>query len=233
MAKQDPKAQGAAQEAQAVEVEGPGLLDKIITSGRWKGEVGRAVGRDIIGEFARQVLEGEMLVSKDTEAMLNSRIAQIDEIISRQLNEVLHAEEFQQLEGSWRGLHYLVNKSETSTMLQIRVLNATKKELSKDLEKAAEFDQSALFKKVYEEEYGMFGGAPFGALIGDYEFSRHPQDLSLLEKISNVAAAAHAPFVSAANADLLNLESYNQLDEPRDLAKIFGATDYAKWRSFR
>ncbi|MFH1572531.1 MAG: type VI secretion system contractile sheath large subunit [Acidobacteriota bacterium] len=233
MAKQDPKAQGAAQEAQAVEVEGPGLLDKIITSGRWKGDVGRAVGRDIIGEFARQVLEGEMLVSKDTEAMLNSRIAQIDEIISRQLNEVLHAEEFQKLEASWRGLHYLVNKSETSTMLQIRVLNATKKELSKDLEKAAEFDQSALFKKVYEEEYGMFGGAPFGALVGDYEFSRHPQDLSLLEKVSNVAAAAHAPFFSAAEADLLNLESYSQLDEPRDLAKIFDATDYAKWRSFR
>jgi type VI secretion system protein ImpC len=145
----------------------------------------------------------------------------------------MHAPEFQKLEGSWRGLHYLVMQSETSVMLKLRVLNISKKELGKDLEKAAEFDQSALFKKVYEEEYGTFGGAPYGALIGDYEFGRNPQDLALLEKISNVAAAAHAPFLAAAEPGIMGLESFTDLPNPRDLAKKFETPDYAKWKSFR
>ncbi|PYV01383.1 MAG: type VI secretion system contractile sheath large subunit, partial [Acidobacteria bacterium] len=215
------------------EGEGQALLEKIIDEGRWKDPANRALARDIVGELARQVLEGEIVVSKDTEAMINARIAQIDALISKQLNEILHNPDFQKLEASWRGLHYLVNQSETGTMLKVRVLNVSKKELVKDLEKAVEFDQSALFKKVYEEEYGMFGGAPFGALIGDYEFGKHPEDISLLEKISNVAAASHAPFISAGNAELLNLESFTQLDQPRDLAKIFDTMEYAKWKSFR
>jgi type VI secretion system protein ImpC len=228
------KSQDQAPQARTEEVgEGQALLDKILTQGRWKDPANRALARDIIGELAKQVLEGEITVAKDTEVMINTRIAQIDALLSQQLNEIMHAPEFQKLEGSWRGLHYLVDKSETGTLLKIRVLNATKQELSKDLEKAVEFDQSALFKKVYEEEFGMFGGAPFGALIGDYEFGKHPQDLSLLEKVSNVSAAAHAPFISAASAELLNLESFTQLDDPRDLAKIFDTTEYAKWRSFR
>jgi len=223
-----------AKAAKAVELEdGQVLLEKIIDSGRWKDPASRTLARDMIGELARQVMEGEIAVSKDTESMINARIAQIDVLISKQLNEVMHHPEFQKLEASWRGLHYLVDKSETGTLLKIRVLNVTKQELAKDLEKAIEFDQSAMFKKIYEEEYGMFGGAPFGALIGDYEFGKHPQDISLLEKISSVAAAAHAPFISAAGAELLGLESFTQLDAPRDLAKIFDTTEYAKWRSFR
>ncbi len=234
MAKKEAESKGTAPETKAAEAaDGQVLLEKIIDQGRWKDPANRALARDIIGEFARQVLEGEITVSKDTEAMINARIAQIDALLSGQLNAIMHAPEFQQLEASWRGLHYLVNKSESGPLLKIRVLNATRQELVKDLEKAAEFDQSALFKKVYEEEYGMFGGAPFGALIGDYEFGKHPQDIALLEKISNVAAAAHAPFISAASAELLNLESFTQLDDPRDLAKVFETTEYAKWRSFR
>ncbi len=226
--------QAGPEQTKALELEDGGtLLDRIIDSGRWKDPSSRGLARDMIGELARQVLEGEITVSKDTEAMLNSRIAQIDALISSQLNEILHAPEFQNLEASWRGLYYLVNKSETGTQLKIRVLNATKQELSKDLERAVEFDQSALFKKVYEEEYGMFGGAPFGALVGDYEFSKQPQDIALLEKISNVAATAHAPFISAASPDLFSLESYTQLDDPRSLAKVFETTEYAKWKSFR
>lgn len=222
------------QQVKSLELEeGGSLLDRIIDSGRWKDPASRGLARDMIGELARQVLEGEVTVSKDTEAMLNSRIAQIDALISRQLNAILHAPEFQRLEASWRGLSYLVSKSESGSMLKIRVLNVTKAELSKDLERAAEFDQSALFKKVYEEEYGVFGGAPFGALLGDYEFGKHPQDVALLEKISNVAAAAHAPFISSASAELLSLEDFTQLDDPRSLAKIFETTEYAKWRSFR
>jgi type VI secretion system protein ImpC len=118
-------------------------------------------------------------------------------------------------------------------MLKIKVMNTSKDDLRKDLERASEFDQSALFKKVYEEEFGTFGGAPFGALIGDYEFGRHPQDIALLEKISNVAAAAHAPFFSAANPHLFNLDSFTDLGTPRDMAKIFDTVEYAKWKSFR
>jgi type VI secretion system protein ImpC len=130
-------------------------------------------------------------------------------------------------------LHHLVHNSETSTMLKIRVMNVSKKDLLKDLERAPEFDQSALFKKVYEEEFGTFGGAPFGALIGDYDFGNHPQDMSLLEKISNVAAAAHAPFLSSAAPGLFGWDSMTDLTEVRDLAKIFDRTEYVKWRSFR
>jgi type VI secretion system protein ImpC len=165
--------------------------------------------------------------------MINARIAQIDRLISQQLNEIMHHPEFQRLEASWRGLFYFINQSETGETLKIRVMNVSKKDLLRDMERAAEFDQSALFKKIYEEEYGMFGGAPYGALIGDYEFVNNPQDLSLLDKISQVAAAAHAPFIAAASPQFLNLDSFAQLGDPRDLAKIFQGLEYAKWKSFR
>jgi type VI secretion system protein ImpC len=127
----------------------------------------------------------------------------------------------------------LLDQSETSDKLKIRVLNATKTELLRDLQRAPEFDQSALFKKVYEEEFGVFGGAPFAALVGDYEFGRGPEDIDLLDRISKVAAAAHAPFLTAANPEMLNLESFTAIDAPRDMAKIFDNTEYAKWKSFR
>jgi type VI secretion system protein ImpC len=220
--------------AATVEVQDKGLLDQIVEQGRFgKDNTAQERGKNLVKEFVAQVLDGSMTVAKDAEMMINARIAQIDHLLSIQLNEILHHEAFQKLEGSWRGLKHLLDHSETGTQLKIRVLNATKKDLLRDIEKAPEFDQSALFKKVYEEEYGVFGGAPFGALIGDYEFGKHPEDLALLEGISHVAAQAHAPFISAAGPDLLNLESFTQLDAPRDLAKIFDSTEYAKWKSFR
>lgn len=225
-----------AQEAQdVIETEAElGLLDQIISEGRiGRDEEQREQSRQQIATLVDEVLKGTVTVSKDLETTINERIAQIDALLSAQLNEIMHAPEFQQLEGSWRGLHYLVQQTETSTMLKLRVMNVSKRDLLRDLERAPEFDQSALFKKVYEEEFGTFGGAPFGALIGDYEFGRHPQDLALLEKISNVAAAAHAPFISAASPQLFNLDSYTELGGPRDLAKIFDTVEYAKWRSFR
>jgi type VI secretion system protein ImpC len=126
-----------------------------------------------------------------------------------------------------------MDQSETGTMLKIRILNVGKKELLKDLQRAPEFDQSALFKKIYEEEYGVFGGSPFGALVGDYEFGKHPEDIELLEGVSHVAAAAHAPFCAAASSDLFNLPSWTDLSAPRDLAKVFDTTEYAKWKRFR
>jgi type VI secretion system protein ImpC len=172
-------------------------------------------------------------MARDTEAMLNARIAQIDRLVSTQLNEIMHAAEFQKLEGTWRGLKYLLSQSETSENLKIKVLNVSKKDLLKDLQRAPEFDQSALFKKVYEEEFGVFGGAPFAALVGDYEFGRSGQDIELLEKVAQVSAAAHAPFLTAASPEMFNLESYTQLDAPRDMGKVFDTTEYAKWKSFR
>jgi len=230
MAKQAEQQAGATT-VQTVE---KGLLDQIVEQGRFGSDnVARERGKNLVKEFIAQVLDGSMTVAKDAEMMINARIAQIDHLLSLQLNEIMHSAAFQKLEGTWRGLKYLVDHSETGTNLKIRVLNVNKKELLRDIEKAPEFDQSALFKKVYEEEYGVFGGAPFGALIGDYEFGKHPEDIALLDGISHVAAQAHAPFVSAASPDLLNLESYTQLDAPRDLAKIFDSTEYAKWKSFR
>jgi len=210
------------------------LLDSIVeeTFGR-KDESARERGKDMVKEFVKQVLEGSIMVGRDTDAMVNARIAQIDHLLSLQLNEVMHAPEFQKLEGSWRGLRYLIGQSETSDKLKIKVLNVSKKELLRDLQRAPEFDQSAMFKKVYEEEFGIFGGSPFGALIGDYEFGKSGQDIELLEKVSQVAAAAHAPFLTAASHEMFNLESYTKIDEPRDLGRVFDTTEYAKWKSFR
>ncbi len=228
------EAQGSQEQATQETVEELGLLDQIVEEGRFGAEAPqRERGRDLVKNFVAEVLDGTIQISTDTESMLNARIAEIDRLISSQLNEVMHHPEFQKLESTWRGLKYLLDQSETGTMLKIKVMDVSKKELLKDLQRAPEFDQSALFKKVYEEEYGVFGGAPFGALIGDYEFSKSGQDIELLEKVSEVAAAAHAPFLTAASAEMFNLESFTQLDAPRDLAKIFDTTEYAKWKAFR
>ena len=218
------------QEAQG----GDDLLSQILTEGRLgRDELQVERARDMIGQFVQDVMEGQLVMGRDMEASIVTRISEIDRLLTAQLNEIMHAEEFQKLEGSWRGLHHLVFESETSTMLKIKVMNVSKKDLGKDLEKAIEFDQSAMFKKIYEEEFGTFGGAPFGALIGDYEFSNHPQDMAMLERISNVAAAAHAPFISAASPHLFGWDTFSDLVEVRDLAKIFDRTEYLKWRSFR
>jgi type VI secretion system protein ImpC len=231
----DKQQQAQSQSSQVEEVkEEKGILDRIIEEGRMaRDESQKGWARDLVGEFVKQIMEGAITVSKNTELMINSRIAQIDRLLSMQLNEIMHHPEFQKLEASWKGLNYLVSQSETGDRLKIRVMNVSKKDLLKDMEKATEFDQSTLFKKIYEEEFGMFGGASYGALIGDYEFSNNPQDLALLEKISQVAAAAHAPFISGANPNLFNLDSFTDLGGPRDMAKIFQSVEYAKWKSFR
>ncbi|MGA2328671.1 MAG: type VI secretion system contractile sheath large subunit [Bryobacteraceae bacterium] len=229
----DPLSSSAPQQAQA-EVRELGLLDQIVEQSRMaKDTATRERGKDLVKEFVSQVLEGAITVSRDTEAMINARIAQIDHLLSIQLNEIVHHPSFQKLEGTWRGLKYMLDQTETSVMMKIRVLNCSKRELLRDLQRAPEFDQSAAFKKIYEEEFGVFGGEPIGAVIGDFEFGKHPEDLELLEKMSQVAAAAHAPFLTAASAELLNMESFTNLDQPRDLAKIFDTTEYAKWKSFR
>ncbi len=216
------------------QVQESGLLDQILTEGRMaRDDFQKERAKDMIGEFVGQVMAGELTLSKNMDVAINARIAEIDRLITSQMNEILHHPEFQKLEGSWRGLHHLVKNSLTGTQLKIRVMSATKKDLLKDFERALEFDQSTLFKKIYEDEYGMFGGAPFGAIIGDYEFGNHPQDMALLESMSGVAAAAHAPFLSAASSELFGWDNFNEMNEVRDVAKIFDRTEYAKWRSFR
>jgi type VI secretion system protein ImpC len=223
-------------QATAVEtaVESRSILDRIAEDGRiGQSPEERRSGKVWLKDLVQEVMDGQITVSKDTELMINSRIADLDALISRQLNEVMHAEPFQKLEASWRGLNYFVMQTETSSSLKIKLMNISKNDLFKDLDKAVEFDQSAIFKKIYEEEYGTLGGNPFGALIGDYEFGRHPQDVALLEKMSGVAATSHAPFIAAATPALFNFEGFTELAGPRDLEKIFDNEAYLKWNMFR
>lgn len=228
-----PETQAAAAATAVTEPAAPSLLEDIFKATRARDAEQKKYETDLIGEFVAEIMKGEMTVSADTEAMINHRIAQIDALLSDQLNAILHTPDFQKLEASWRGLHALVHESETGDMLQIRVLNVSKKDLLRDLERAKEFDQSALFKLVYSEEYDRYGGAPYGALIGDYEFGKHPQDTDLLLRIAQVAAAAHAPFMAAASPDMFNLESFTEIGRIRALSEIFRTADYIKWRSLR
>lgn len=210
------------------------LLDQIMGEGKLaRDDTQKAFARDMVQEFVQQLLQQGHVVSKNVMSFLTERIRQIDEILQAQLNEILHQPDFQKLEGSWRGLAYLVFNTETSTRLKLRLLNASKKDLLNDLEKAVEFDQSQLFKKVYEEEYGTFGGHPYSCLVGDYEITRHPQDMEFLDKMAGVAAAAHAPLVMSAHPRLFDLDAFEQLGVPRDLAKIFESLELVKWNSFR
>ena len=222
-------AQAAA--AQTTEVS---LLDSIVSQGRFGSDtIAQERGKDMVKEFINQVLEGHMTLTRDAEATIGARIAEIDRLVSLQLNEVMHNAAFQKLEGTWRGIKHLMDQSETSDMLKIKLLNVSKRDLLRDLQRAPEFDQSAFFKKVYEEEFGVFGGAPFAAIVGDYEFGRGGEDVELLEKVSQVASAAHAPFLSAAAPEMMNLTEYSQLTGIRDISKVFDSTEYAKWKSFR
>ncbi len=216
--------------AVAEETGGLSLLDQAIkvTKTAEPDEV-----QDLLRTLTSEALAGTVTFSKNLTQTFNKAIAAIDEKLSQQLTAILHNEELQKLEGSWRGLNYLVKNSETSSTLKIRVLNLTKKELHKDLTKAVEFDQSQTFKKMYESEFGTAGGEPYGALIGDYEFGNGTEDLEVLQGISNVAAASFAPFISAASPKMFGLDSFTDLSKPRDLEKIFESSEYIKWRSFR
>src|SRR5262245_52081665 len=189
-AEQTQAAAGAATET----IDAPSLLDQVIQATKPQDDKEADRAKDYFKQFLEGVVKPGQVISKDVETNIKFWIAQIDKKLSSQLNEIMHHPDFQKLESTWRGLHYLVHQSETGDSLKIRVLNVNKRDLFKDLEKAVEFDQSALFKKVYEEEYGQLGGEPYGMLIGDYEFGRNPEDISLLKMVSNVAAAAHAPF---------------------------------------
>jgi type VI secretion system protein ImpC len=223
-------AQTAAATAATETTEGVSILDQVVAATR---QTAPDQAQELVKNLVEQALAGTVTFDKNLTRTIDSAIAAIDRKLSDQINAIMHHPKFTALEGSWRGLHYLVMNSETSTSLKLRVLNLPKRELSRDLQRAVEFDQSQLFKKIYENEFGTPGGEPYGALIGDYEWTQHPDDIETLRLVSNVAAAAFAPFISAAGAGMFGFDSWPELARPRDLAKIFEAQEYTKWRSFR
>jgi len=195
----------------------------------------REAVEDAVATLASQALAQTALISDDAVRTIESMIAQIDQKLTEQVNLILHHQDFQQLEGAWRGLSYLVNNTETDEMLKIRVMNISKQEVHKTLKKfkGTAWDQSPLFKKLYEEEYGQFGGEPFSCLVGDYQFDQSPPDVELLGGLAKIAAAIHAPFISAVAPAVMQMESWQELANPRDLTKIFQTPEYAAWRSLR
>jgi type VI secretion system protein ImpC len=214
----------------SVALEGINLLDQVVAATR-QTEPDRA--QELVKTLVEQALSGTVTFDRNLGRTIEQAIAAIDGKLSDQLNAIMHDPRFLKLEGSWRGLQHLVMNSETGTSLKLRVLNASKRDLTRDLTRAVEFDQSQLFKKIYENEFGTPGGEPYGAFIGDYEWTSHPDDVETLRLISNVAAGAFAPFISAAGAGMFGFDDWTELSKPRDLAKIFDAQEYAKWRSFR
>src|SRR5450755_3873217 len=185
--------------------------------------------------LASQVLEDKDLIADDAVNSINAIVAEIDRKLAEQINLIMHNAQFQALEGSWRGLHYLVNNTETDEMLKIKVFNISKKDLAKNLKKfkGTAWDQSPIFKKIYGAEYDQLGGEPYGCLVGDYYFDHSAPDVELLSGIAQVAAAAHAPFLAAAAPSVMQMDSWAELANPRDLTKIFQTPEYAAWRSLR
>lgn len=210
------------------------VLERIMSEGKLaRDETQEAYARDLLEEFIASVAEEGATAPATTVALIEQKIGEIDALLTAQLDEILHHEDFKKLEATWRGLHYLVMHTETGEMLKLRVFNAKPDELRKDFAKAVEFDQSTLFKLIYEEEYGTFGGAPYSALVIDYEFGRTNPDMDLLEGLAAVAAASHAPLLTAASPRLFDMDSYIGLGAPRDLSKIFESAELIRWRAFR
>jgi len=202
---------------------------------RPKSDQAKTAVEQAVKTLAAQALANTALISDDALRTIESIVAQIDQKLTEQVNEILHHPDFQQMESAWRGLHYLVNNTETDEMLKIRVMNISKKDMHKTLRKfkGTAWDQSPIFKKIYEEEFGQFGGEPYGTLVADYHFDHSPPDVELLGEMSKIAAAAHAPLITGANPTLFQMDSWSELANPRDLTKIFQTPEYASWRSLR
>ncbi len=220
---------------QGVEFQGNEFASLLNKEFKPKTEEAKSAVEQAVQTLAQQALANTNLISSDVMSSIEAMIAAIDKKLSEQVNAVLHHADFQKLESAWRGLHYLVNNTETDEMLKIRVMNISKAELGKMLKsyKGTKWDQSPLFKKVYEEEFGQFGGSPYGCLIGDYYFDQSPPDVEMLGEMAKVSAAALSPFIAAASPTVMQMDSWQELANPRDLTKIFGTPEYAAWRSLR
>jgi type VI secretion system protein ImpC len=200
-----------------------------------KSAEAKSAVQQAVQTLAQQALSSTQLISGDAIRTIEAIIAEIDKKLSQQINLIMHHEDFRSLEGTWRGLHHLVNNTETDEKLKIKVFNVTKKDLGKTLKKfkGTSWDQSPLFKKMYEEEFGTPGGEPFGCLIGDYHFDHSAPDVEILSGMAQIASAAHAPFITGTAPNVMNMESWRELGDPRDLTKIFQTPEYAPWRSLR
>ncbi len=215
--------------------ESDGLASLLQKEFKPRTDQARDAVENAVKTLAQQALENTVTLSSDAYSTIQHIIAEIDNKLSEQINKILHHEEFQKLEGAWRGLHYLVSNTETDELLKIRFMNISKKELGRTLKryKGVSWDQSPIFKRIYEEEYGQFGGEPIGCIVGDYHFDHSPQDVELLGEMAKIGAAAHCPFISGASPAVMQMESWQELSNPRDLTKIFSNTEYAAWRSLR
>src|SRR6056297_939186 len=232
MAEQATEAQPEGGAAEATESDFASLLQKEFKP---RSDTAKTAVESAVNTLAQQALANSNLISEDVLKSLEAMVAEIDRKLTEQINLIIHHDEYQKLESAWRGLHFLVNNTETDEMLKIRVLNISKKDLHKTLRKfkGTAWDQSPIFKKLYEEEYGQFGGEPYGCLVGDYHFDHSPPDVELLGEMAKIAAAAHAPFITGADPALMNFESWQELSNPRDLTKISQTPEYAAWRSLR
>lgn len=219
----------------SVALEGSDLASLLQKEFKPKSEEARSAVEQAVQTLAQQALAQTQLIGKDTIKTIEDMIAALDRKLSEQINQILHQADFQKLEGAWRGLHYLVNNTETDELLKIRVMNISKQDLGKTLKryKGTAWDQSPLFKKMYEEEFGQFGGEPFGCLVGDYHFDQSAPDVELLGEMAKIAASAHAPFIAGASPTVMQMDSWQELANPRDLTKIFTTPEYAAWRSLR
>jgi type VI secretion system protein ImpC len=202
---------------------------------RPKSDAAKDAIENAVKTLAQQALSQATLISDDAIRSITSMVAELDKKLSEQVNLIMHHEDLQKLEGSWRGLHYLVNNTETDEYLKIKVYNVSKKDLAKNLKKfkGTAWDQSPVFKKIYEEEYGQFGGEPYGCLCADYHFDHSPPDVAMLGEMSQVCAASHTPMITGASPALMQMDSWQELSNPRDLTKIFGTAEYAAWKSLR
>jgi type VI secretion system protein ImpC len=225
---QQSEGQGAALEATDLQQ----LLQKEFKP---RSDAAKEAVESAVRTLAEEALKGTTVISADVTATIESIIAALDRKLSEQVNLIMHHKNFQELEGTWRGLHYLVNNTETDEMLKIRILNISKADLGRTLKrfKGTAWDQSPIFKKVYEAEYGQFGGEPFGCLVGDYYFDHTPPDVELLGEMAQTSAAAHCPFIAGVSPSVMQMESWQELANPRDLTKIFTTPEYAPWRSIR
>ncbi|OWQ48374.1 EvpB family type VI secretion protein [Roseateles noduli] len=220
---------------QGIEYEGGEFASLLNKEFKPKTDEAKSAVEQAVLTLAQQALSQTTLIGSDVIVSIEAMIAEIDKKLSEQVNAILHHAEFQQLESAWRGLHYLVNNTETDEQLKIRVMSISKNDLGKTLKryKGTAWDQSPIFKRVYEEEFGQFGGEPFGAIVGDYYFDHSPPDVELLGEIAKVSAAAHSPFIAAVNPSLMQMGSWQELANPRDLTKIFSTPEYAAWKSLR
>src|SRR4051812_9425761 len=229
------EAQGQSSALTGVEFQGGDFASLLNKEFKPKSDEAKSAVEAAVLTLAQQALSKTQLIGSDVVASIEAMIAELDEKLSSQINQIMHHADFQQIESAWRGLHYLVNNTETDEQLKIRVMNISKNELGKTLKryKGTNWDQSPIFKKIYEAEYGQFGGEPFGCLVGDYYFDHSPQDVELLGEMAKNAAAAHAPFIAGSSPTVMQMDSWQELANPRDLTKIFMTPEYAAWRSLR